>query len=478
MIVRDRRFVVNGIPTQKVIYSAMSEFLAKSARLKKLGDYYGNDGGMTGAYPEILYRTRSSGLPNNKLAHGYPRFIATMASGYLIGEPVAYAAADQEPALEPIAEAYRRAHIDTVDAELAKDASVYGRAVELAYSDDGANPRTVALSPITAFVVYDNTADLRPLFGVYFFATLDEDGDSDGFTVFVYSALFVLEYKVVDLGAALEGAQPIKITPHYFGGVPLNEFWNNDDEAGDFESVIPLIEAYNTLESDRVNDKQQFTDALLVLVGCQIDTDAKGRTPGQQLREDKAIAIPGEGADVKYLVKALTEADVDVLRQALNDDIHKLSMVPDLTDQNFAGNASGVAMRYKLIGFEQLVKIKERWFREGLYDRLTLFANFMSVKGAPKLDPHAVTITFKRGLPANELEQAQIVQTQAGADAASTYMRVKTLHPDWPENDVNTEVDRITKDAEGKEQKVPLNWGRDFTPDTPRAPGNDEAQQL
>ena len=55
----------------------------------------------------------------------------------------------------------------------------------------------------------------------------------------------------------------IDVEPHNFGDVPMVEYWNNSEETGDFEQVISLIDAYDTLESDRINDKTQFTDALL-----------------------------------------------------------------------------------------------------------------------------------------------------------------------------------------------------------------------
>lgn len=45
--------------------------------------------------------------------------------------------------------------------------------------------------------------------------------------------------------------------------------------------MLPLIDAYDLLQSDRVNDKQQFADALLVLTGVMGLTapeDGDGRT--------------------------------------------------------------------------------------------------------------------------------------------------------------------------------------------------------
>jgi len=132
------------------------------------------------------------------------------------------------------------------------------------------------------------------------------------------------------------------------------------------------------------------------------------------LRENKLISLPDKDADAKWLTKQLNETDTDVLRNAIKSDIHKFSMVPDLTDEQFAGNSSGVAMKYKLLGLEQLTKIKERWFREALRTRLRLFSYFLGLLGGQALDANTVQMTFTRSLPINELETAQMVQTLKG----------------------------------------------------------------
>ncbi|HOQ62528.1 MAG TPA: phage portal protein, partial [Clostridia bacterium] len=105
----------------------------------------------------------------------------------------------------------------------------------------------------------------------------------------------------------------------------------------------------------------------------------RGRTPAEQIRQEKMLYLPGEDVKVEYLTKSLTESDVEILKDSIKSDIHKFAMVPDLSDVNFAGNASGVAMRYKLFGLEQLTKVKERWFKEALQERMRLFTNFLAV---------------------------------------------------------------------------------------------------
>ena len=76
-------------------------------------------------------------------------------------------------------------------------------------------------------------------------------------------------------------------------------------------------------------------------------------------------------------------------------------------------------MRFKLLGLEQLTKIKERWFREGLRTRLRLFCAFLARKGTAALNAEKVQITFSRSLPVNDLEIAQTLATYHGARKAA-----------------------------------------------------------
>ena len=395
MIARSRKVMENG-PRQEVLNACVQEFLPGAERRQRLRSWY------EGRH-EILDRTRAAGVPNVKLVHDYPRYISTMAAGYLVGRPVEYEAEEaQQSALDAVKERYSRCAVDSVDAELAKNASIYGRGVELVFADESALPRTASLEPWNGFVVYDDTVERRPLFGVHLRERLDEMGGTEGWDTVVYTDREIITFTSAALGDVGRVKERV---PHFFGAVPMVEYWNSEDERGDFEGVMTLIDAYDRLQSDRVNDKSQFVDALLLLYGCTMETDDRGRTPGQQLREDKLLALPDSDARAEWLCKQLSESDAEVLKKALAADIHKLSMVPDLSDEQFGGNKSGAAMRYKLLGLEQLTGIKERWFREALRQRLRLFANFLAVRGAPKLDAEAVRMVFKRSILVEKSEK-------------------------------------------------------------------------
>lgn len=406
MIQRDQSLLSGGAPPAALLKGVLDEHMRRLARLNRLHDYYAFSA-------PIKDRTRTEGLPNNRLSHGYARYIVSVASGYLAGSPVSYSDETQQEALEPLKKAYRASAIESVDVELAKNQSLYGRGVELVYADETIAPRSASLDPRAAFVVYDGGVDAKPLFGVSFRPLTTVSGLSRAFELSVYLEDRVLKYVSRTLASLGSGA-PESETPHYFGRVPLIEYWNNDEETGDFEGVLSLIDAYDVLESDRVNDQEQLVNALLVIYGAQMLPDEKGRTPAQQLRQDKLLYLPDRDAGAQYLTRQENGADAETLRRALSSDIHKFSMIPDLTDENFAGNASGVAMRYKLLGLEQLTRVKERWFREALRERLRAYAHFLAVKGCRALTAENVRMTFERSLPQDALEAAQMVKTLEG----------------------------------------------------------------
>jgi SPP1 family phage portal protein len=419
MITIDRNLLLeDGTPPPDLLLALLNEQRRlREMRLNMLKSYYDGD-------HAILNRVRLSGLPNNRLAHAMPGYIAAIAAGYLVGSPVQYTLKDHPAAFEQLLSVLRRCDTQSIDAELAVNAAVYGKAVEICYADRQAKPRAAQADPRYAFVVYDDTVEHAPLLGITVSDVLDRylKKSKERVTVCTDSLVVHMERN------ANETPVEIARTAHYFGGVPMTEYWNNAAETGDFEAVLPLIDAYNALQSDRINDKQQFTDAIMVLKGVGAlqmedaetdletgdDPDAAALAASQRLRHTRTLFLPGDGADAGFITKPDSEHGSELLRKSLADDIHKLSFVPDLTDANLAGNVSGVAMRLRLLGFEQRTKIKERWFREALHTRLRRMAHFLRVQGAAEFDVDQVQITFRRTLPVNDLEIAQTVQAYRG----------------------------------------------------------------
>ena len=85
-----------------------------------------------------------------------------------------------------------------------------------------------------------------------------------------------------------------------------------------------------------------------------------------------------------------------------------------MSNNNFAGNASGVSIKYKLIGLEQIRSRKEREFKKALQRRIELISGMLNTKSIDAIDFRDVEITFTPNIPANNQEQAQIVKDLQG----------------------------------------------------------------
>lgn len=114
---------------------------------------------------DILLRTRLSGLPNNRIVHAFPRYIAQVSAAYLLGEPVRVEG--PEPAAEHLRALLRQSSADSIDVELAVSQAVFGRAVSLVYEGADRRPYVCSLDPRAAFVVYSDSVQHDPLFGVH-----------------------------------------------------------------------------------------------------------------------------------------------------------------------------------------------------------------------------------------------------------------------------------------------------------------------
>ena len=171
-----------------------------------------------------------------------------------------------------------------------------------------------------------------------------------------------------------------------------------------------------------------------------------------------------QDGDASFLTRQFDEASIEVLRKSIVSDIHKISGVPDMSDESFAGNSSGVAMKYKLLNLEQLTKTKERYFAEGLRYRLKCFANVIAAKGGAYIDAANINISFTRSLPANELELAQVVSSLNGVVPQKTLLSLLPFVSD-PE---------AAADELAKEKQDSLNRQQQMFANTPLVADNEQ----
>lgn len=332
------------------------------------------------------YNKRQLNIIHSNLA----KMIVTNACGYFMGKPVTYAFdgfKDEKNYKQLLWQNDEQAE----NQSLAKMQSIYGIAYELMGVDINKQLYIKALSPLNTFFVVDNSILKRKICAITFWTSNLSDNTQET-RGFIYTPTEIIPFS----GSNSYTLGVVELNP-FKPCIPVFEFKNNDEEQGDFASVTELLSAYSKLISTSFDDVDSIANSILALVNARISKDES-----KELKKSRVIELMGDNADIKYVSKNISKEYVEYLRNALREDIFSITNVPDLTDEKFAGNQSGVALSYKLIGFENLRLIKKNYFERGLFERLKCYMNFKKLLPvAEDVKEGSVTITFQVNLPTN-----------------------------------------------------------------------------
>lgn len=396
---------------KELVLKLIREHEKQLPRFKKLKKYYLGE-------HDILSKQRAKNKPNYKPVCNHAKDIADTSTGYFMGNTISYSNSEDAD-IDELLIAFDNAEVDESDHDNALDMAIYGVAYEYVYARENENILDIkSLEVENTFIVYDDSIEQQPLFGVYYFKRKENKADTETYQAVIMTKQFV--YSIV-LEGKEKGVISDKPIPHNMGDIPIIEYKNNKYSIGDFEQQIGLIDSYNSLTANRINDKEQFIDSILVLYGARLGDDEEESIKAMEsLAEHKLLELHPE-ARAEYLSKTLNENEVETLRNAVKQDIYTFSHIPNLTDENFAGNSSGVAMEFKLLGLEMITKIKQRYYVKGLKKRIKLFANYLGLTQIA-IDANSIVPNFSRSLPKNLLEISQIVSNLDGKVSQETLL--------------------------------------------------------
>lgn len=302
--------------------------------------------------------------------------------------------------ISPIVDCYHEQNISEIDEKNGKNIGIYGESCELVYAstDDIPVPRSAVYPPDQLILVQDNTVEHNDLFALWF-EKCEAIDKTKYYNVSIYSQNARKDYKSTDCSKEDFMFNPVGETVQQsFGAVPVICYENNNERQGDFEQVISLIDARNELLSDRLTDKKNFVNAVLALYGGIFSEDAIS-----DMKNEKIIDGLPIDARLEYIQKTFDESSLKILDDTLVSEIHKMTLTPDMTDENFSGNSSGVALKLKLLALNILVKSKMRSMEKGLKKRWELYNNFLSKsKNIEPVDINDVDIVFTICMPIDE----------------------------------------------------------------------------
>lgn len=368
---------------------------------KRWKNYY--DGKM-----DILQKQYSDPTkPCSRVVTNLCKVVADTYCGYIAGKPVTYTSNDD---ISDIQEVINYNDDESENTNWLLNALIYGVGYELHWIDNDAQERYSQINPLNCVAVHAASLENELLYFIRWYDVSDFD-DDDLLCVEVYDAHSRKTYHCHGLAGALEF---ISEEPHAFGDVPVSVFYLNEQEESIFNQAMSLNDAYNELQSSEVDDYSAFCDAYLVLIG----TDAE-KEDIASMKENRVLVLP-EGANAQYLIKQSNDTQITNMLDNIKKNIFKVTCAPDMSDENFMAQ-SGVAIKYKLVGFENKASAIVTNFTKAIQRRIELICNILHLKASDTVW-RDVNINFVRNLPADLTETINLVNSLKGSVSDATLL--------------------------------------------------------
>lgn len=345
---------------------------------------------------------------NNKVVENHALEIVDFKKGYVFGEPVQYVRRGESDGVsEKITQLNEFMFAEDKaarDKELAEWFYICGTSYRMILPDeiiDESPFELDTLDPRYAFVVYNNGFGKKPLMGVKYIKT---DDGKILYSIYTTTTYFEVEDDVVT-----------KEEAHVLGDIPIIEYPSNSARLGAFEVVLGLLDALNNTASNRMDGIEQFIQAFMKFVNCDIDEEQF-----LALKEMGAIKIkgePGNPADVDIVSKELNQTQVQVTKEDIYQMILIICGMPDRNGANRTTGDTGqaVILRDGWSAAESRARDSELVFKcsEKLFLRLAL----RIIKDTHGLDLKLseIDIKFTRNKTDNLLVKTQGLQNQLEA---------------------------------------------------------------
>ena len=323
----------------EAVEQTMVVHLENRAQMRYLKEYEKGD-------QPIFYRVKNIREEINiKACANYAKLITDFKVGYEFASPIMFVqrAKDDFRKADSKQDDKRVASLNEMlweqdkfgkNIELAHDFKTTGLGYLLVYpkleeSDDIAPFDLVVLNPLNTYCVYSNDAYKRKIMAV----TYSWIPEMSIKRITAYTKDWIYE---------ILGDKIVSKQPNIIGKIPIVEYKNDINRMACFEAVIPLADALNIANSDRVNDVAQYVQAILWLNNCAIDDNQKAELRNGGFIQTTSTA-DGKDAKVTYVTSALNQQETQALVDYMYDQMLEIAGVPG-RDSASGGNTGAAIL--------------------------------------------------------------------------------------------------------------------------------------
>ena len=311
----------------EVLNKALTTHAQNQSEIDYLYNYY------KGKTPILAKEKEVRPTINHRICENRANEIVNFKTGYCFGEPVQYILRGEKKSLVKALDALNDFMFSedkaAADRKIADWLHIAGTAYRMAlprkrYDEDEAPFEFYTLDPRYTFVVYHSGIGNKPVMGV---KCIMQENQLPLYSVYTDSMYFEIEDGVLKSSK-----------PHVLGMVPIVEYPASESRLGAFEIVLPLLDALNEVQSNRLDDVVQYVNSFLALLGGQIDENSM-----KNLEAYKMLCLP-DGVDAKYLSVAMQQGDIQTLADAIRYSIMAICGVPSQSGESASTSDTGRAV--------------------------------------------------------------------------------------------------------------------------------------
>ena len=393
---------VNDGNVVDVLQKALAVHLRNRGDIWYLYRYYRGDQPVLGrtkdVRPEIC----------NRVVENRANEIVSFKTGYLMGEPVQYVARADDARVAAGVTRLNDYMLSedkaSKDKELADWWHICGTAYRMVLPDEdaGVEPdeapfEVYTLDPRWAFVVYSTALGHPRKLGV---TCAREAGG-----VRVYHCYSETHYwKITETWEIVQSEDQLL-------GIPIIEYPANPARLGAFEIVLPLLDAMNTVASNRLDGVEQFVQALMLFHNVDISEEDFDRLRSLGALKYRDID-PQFKAGIEYLTPEMNQSQTQTLVDSMYDTVLTICGMPNRNGgSSTSDTGSAVIMRDGWSAAEARAKDSELMFKQSEKEFLKIVLRICRDLSDLELRLSGLEIRFTRRNYENIVEKANVLTT-------------------------------------------------------------------
>ena len=341
----------------------------------------------------------------NKIVENRANEIVSFKVGYLCGEPIQYVGRNCEESVTnnvgTLNEYMFLVDKPALDQEVVEWDMICGTANRMVLDNDAyvaesdeAPFEMYTLDPRDSFVVYSNDVKRKRMLGVKY--------NTDDFGQKTYSAYTDSMYFTIKDGKVTE------MKAHALGVVPIIEYPANNARLGAFEIVLPLLDAINNIESNRMDGIEQFVQAFVKFINCDITKE-----DFEALKDLGAIKVKstdGQNADVDIVTNELNQQQTQTLKDDAYQAVLTICGMPNRNGgSSTSDTGSAVLLRDGWSLAESRAKDSELMFKRSEKETLRLVLKLCGVLADLDLKLKDIDMKFTRRNYDNIQSKSQVL---------------------------------------------------------------------